>query len=86
MWLYGDAQSCPGLLGFLTSARKEYKGDRLRAVFTWGSPAEEVDFDALVESARKLDLVVNCFDSSGRCGIYTPKKTQVIISLCQEHR
>ena len=77
VWLYGDAQSCPGLLGFLTSARKEYKGDRLRAVFSCAASTGEVDFDVLVESARKLDLVVNCFDSTGRCGIFAPKKTQV---------
>jgi hypothetical protein len=77
VWLYGDSKTCPGLLGFLTSARKEHKGDRLRAVLSWGGPGVEADFDSLVDSARMLDLAVNVFDPTGQCGIYAPKKTQV---------
>lgn len=63
------------MLGFLTSARKEYKGDRLRAVV---SETPGADFNDLIQSARRLDLLINYYNH-GRNGHYAP--TQASVSL-----
>lgn len=73
VWLYGDRVNHPGLLGFLTSARKEYKGDRVRAVV---SSKPVADYTQLIQSSRRLDLLINFFDH-GRNGYYAPVQTKV---------
>ena len=73
VWLYGDTVNHPGMLGFFTSARKEYKGDRTRAVV---SHEPGVDFGKLIQSARGLDLVINYY-KKGYNGYYAPVQTKV---------
>ena len=73
VWLYGDTVTHPGMLDFLTSARKEYKGDRTRAVV---SHEPGVDFSKLIQSARGLDLVINYY-RKGYNGYYAPVQTKV---------
>lgn len=79
--MYGDSKNHPGLLGFLTSARKEYKGDRLRVVGAWGGDSDdyEVDYDALLQKSLDLDLVGNMYDGDIH-GAYAPVQTEVSIS------
>lgn len=60
-------------MGFLTSARKEYKGDRTRAVV---SHEPGVDFSKLIQSARGLDMVINYY-KKGYNGYYAPVQTKV---------
>lgn len=75
MWLYGDSEKSPGLLGFLTSARKEHKGDRVRAAISWGAPS--ADYKKLVEASRRLDLIINVYENGKRNGVYAPCETDV---------
>ena len=80
VWLYGDEHNHPGLLGFLTSARKEFKGDRLRAIAAWGEDSDNIDYDGLVERALELDLISNVYQA-GVHGSYAPVLTQVLTML-----
>ena len=75
MWLYGDLEKRPGVLGFVHSARKEPKGDRVRGILNWGPLAKE-EAAQLVEKCRKLDLVDNVF-KGGVHGAYVPVKAEV---------
>ena len=75
MWLYGDTDKSPGLLGFITSARKEHKGDRVRAAISWGEPNR--DYTQLIQKARSLDLIINVFENGVRNGVYAPVETEV---------
>jgi len=59
LWLHGNKQTSPGLLGFVLSARKEPRGDLLRCVFSSGAKAPPSA--TLVEGARALDLMHNMF-------------------------
>lgn len=74
VWLYGDAVNHPGLRGFFASARKEYKGDRIRVVI---SSKPGVDYKKLIESARPLDLQTNYFEGQ-RNGVHAPVQTKVL--------
>ena len=61
--------------GFLSSARKEYKGNRARGVAAWGM-GPKPDYKDLVEKMRKLDLVSNVF-KDGVAGLYGPIESDV---------
>lgn len=75
--MYGDEVNHPGLLGFLTSARKEFKGDCLRAVAAWGEQTDNIDYESLVEKSLELDLMSNVFQA-GVHGSYAPILTEVL--------
>ena len=74
MWLYGDFEKRPGLLGFLNSARKEHKGNCVRALVGWGQP--DLDYLTAYESVAHLDLCVNVI-KDGRNGMYAPVEAEV---------
>ena len=61
--------------GFLSSARKEYKGNRARGVAAWGM-GPKPDYKDLVEKMRTLDLVSNVF-KDGVAGLYGPIESDV---------
>ena len=69
VWLYGDFYQHPGLLGFLYSARKEHKGDCVRAVIGWDQP--NINFRKAVDSIAPLDMILSVF-KQGKLGIYAP--------------
>lgn len=77
VWLYGDFEEKPGLLGFLNSARKEYKGNSVRAIVSWGDSA--FDYQKAYQAVAHLDLCVNVF-KDGINGMYAPVETEVSIS------
>lgn len=57
------------MLGFLSSARKEMKGNSIRAICGWD--ASQSNAAERLDSVAKLDLIVNVF-KDGRNGIYVP--------------
>ncbi|KAK9803549.1 hypothetical protein WJX73_007935 [Symbiochloris irregularis] len=69
LWLYGTFEEQPGLLGFLHSARKEHKGNCVRALIGWGEP--RLDYRSAHDAVGSLDLCVNVF-KGGSHGIYAP--------------
>lgn len=81
MWLYGDSETSPGILGFLASARKEYKGDRVRVAARWGKPTDESEYMKLIEISRPLDLVANTYKDGKLPGFYAPCETDVSLLL-----
>lgn len=83
VWLYGDFKKQPGLIGFMHSARKELKGDRLRTLVGWGE--QPLDYEKALQSVQKLDLVINVI-KDGRNGIYGSNETEVspALTCCSE--
>ena len=74
VWLCGDFEKQPGLMGFLYSARKEHKGNCVRALINWGQPS--IEYQKAVLEASKLDLCMNVF-RNGKNGLYAPIETEV---------
>ena len=87
MWVHGDAETAPGLLGFVRSARKEPRGRLLRCVFAAGASSAQTA--ELVDASRKLDLLMNMF-LDGRHGSYRNILTQVrqfsTAALCDHNK
>lgn len=76
LWMYGNMQTTPGLLGFTRSARKEPKGEHLRCVFS----ADDAPASDLIEECRRLDLYINMF-SGGRNGSHRAVLVEVRCNL-----
>ena len=78
VWLYGNFIKQGGILGFLHSARKEYKGNSVRALIGWGQP--DLDFQKAHQSVAHLDLCVNVI-KDGVNGVYGSVETEVSLAL-----
>ena len=74
VWLYGDFIKQGGILGFLQSARKEYKGNSVRTLIGWDQP--DLDFQKARQSVAHLDLCVNVIKDSVN-GMYMSVQTEV---------
>ena len=76
MWLYGDTDKSPGLLGFITSARKEHKG-RPRARGHQLGRAQQGLHPAHPERPAAWNLIINVFENGVKNGVYAPGETEV---------
>ncbi len=80
VWVHGDLQTSPGVQGFVNSARKEPKGDRVYGILSWDTDATP---EELVEQCSRLQLANNCF-KDGRHGAYISVDTEVGIHNLQK--
>ena len=77
IWVHGNLKTSPGVQGFVNSARKEPKGDRVYGILSWDTDATPQE---LVEHASRLQLANNCF-KHGRHGAYISVDTDVRAAL-----